>query len=214
MKSRDLRTIHDLIVSNYTVVPLPSGRHLHQFTPSTTSTIYQFETNNSSLELVNGDRYNIGFVLEADGRRVIEPSSLGRADTADKSLSYMAAQKISSDKLAENKGKNDSRVKHQAKDGYYWGRKYAWRRYGLVISKNAFFKYLEEINHPSIPCITTNADIGVYSNEHSIAYKDDGLKEAMDALIETAEYLGRYYKSEVYSKSFQVRPINAISDKK
>ncbi|MEJ8865649.1 hypothetical protein [Pseudomonas jessenii] len=214
MKSRNLYTIHDLIVRDYTISPLPSGKFLHQFKPSTTDTIYQFETNSSAVEMVNGDRYNIGFIMDASGRKIIEPSSLGKADSVNKLLSYSAAKHFSIDKLAENKGKNDERVRHTATDGYYWGRKYAWRRFGLVIAKGAFYNYLQEIAHPVIPCRTINDDIGIHSNEESVAYKEDGIEDAMDALIETAVKEGRYFKSPRFSKAFQIRPINAISDKK
>ncbi|MCU7648589.1 hypothetical protein [Pseudomonas piscis] len=214
MKSRNLYTIHDLIIRDYSVTALPNGKFLHQFKPSTTETLYQFETNSSAVELVNGDRYNIGYIEDADGRRIIEPSSLGKADTVNKYLSYSAAKQFSLDKLAENQGKNDDRVKYKAKDGYYWGKKYAWRRFGLVIAKDAFFNYLEEIAHPFVPCRTISDDIGIYSNQDSIAYKEEGLEEAMNQLIETAVRVGRFFESPRYSKKFQIRPINAITDKK
>jgi len=214
MKSRNLYTIHDVIVRGYTVTELPNGKFLHQFTPATTGTLYQFETNSSAAELVNGDRYNIGFITDREGRNIIEPSALGKADSVNKLLSYSAAKHFSLDKLAENQGKNDDRVKHRATDGYYWGRKYAWRRFGLVMAKGAFYKYMEEIAHPFVVCKTINGDIGIHSNEESIAYKEDGLEEAMDALIDTAEKVGRYFKSPLYSGRFQIIPVNAISDKK
>ncbi|YCH22944.1 hypothetical protein M1D96_05395 [Pseudomonas sp. D1-3] len=214
MKSRNLYTIHDVIISNYAITALPSGKFLHRFTPLTTDTLYEFETNSSNAELVEGHRYNIGFITDATGRKIIEPSSLGRADSVNKLLSYSAAKHFSMDKLAENKGKNDDRVRHRATDGYYWGRKYAWRRFGLVISKNAFYQYLEEIAHPFVPCRTINDDVGIHSNEESIAFKEEGLEDAMNRLIETAVPSGRYFKSPRYSKKFQIRPINAITDKK
>jgi len=122
MKSRDLRTHHDVIISGYTISPLSTGKYLHQFTPATTDTIYQFEANSAPV-LVNGDRYNIGFTLKPDGRRVVEPSAMGKADSVNKILSLLAAKQQSSDDFAENKAKNDQRVTHQAKDGYYWGKK-------------------------------------------------------------------------------------------
>lgn len=214
MKSRNLYTIHDLIVRDYRISQLPSGKFLHQFKPLTTETLYEFETNGSAAELVNGDRYNIGFVTDPNDRKIIEPSSLGKADTVNKLLSYSAAKQFSLDKLAENQGKNDERVTHQATDGYYWGKKYAWRRFGLVIAQGAFHQYLIDIAHPFVPCKTVSDDIGVYSNQNSIAYKEDGLEEAMDQLIETAVRNGRYFSSPLSSKEFQIKPINAISDKK
>ncbi|AAY37387.1 hypothetical protein Psyr_2348 [Pseudomonas syringae pv. syringae B728a] len=214
VKSRNLHTIHDLIVKDYSVNPTSSGKFLHQFSPSTTDTVYQFETNSSAHELVNGHRYNIGYTIDKSGRRIIEPSALGKADSVNPILSYLAAKQLSEDKLSENKGKNDERVKHKAKDGYYWGKKYAWRRYGLVFAKGAFYKYLEHINHPFVSCKTVSGDVGIYSNEESIAYKDEGLEAAMDALIDSAVKKGRYYESPLYKGSFQIRPISAISDKK
>ncbi|NMY09174.1 hypothetical protein HBO38_12090 [Pseudomonas veronii] len=214
MKSRNLYTIHDLIVRDYTVSPLPSGKFHHQFKPDNTETLYEFETNSSAAELVNGDRYNIGFIIDPSGRKIIERSSLGKADTVNKYLSYSAAKHFSLDKLAENKGKNDDRVTHNAKDGYYWGKKYAWRRFGLVIAQGAFHQYLKDIAHPFVPCKTVSEDVGVYSNQNSIAYKEEGLEEAMDQLIETAERDGRYFASPLCSQKFQIKPINAISDKK
>lgn len=214
MKSRSLHTIHDLIVRGYHVTAMPNGKYLHQFTPSTTSTIYQFETNNSAAELVDGDRYNIGFRTDSVGRNIIELSAMGRADTVNKVLSYLAAKQFSHDKLEENRGKNDDRVSHKAKDGYYWGKKYAWRRFGLVVSKDAFYQYLEEVAHPFVPCRTTNPDLGVSSSELSIAFKEEGLEDAIDALIESSVQVGRYFKSPMYSRRFQIKPINAISDKK
>lgn len=43
MKSRDLKTIHDLIATNYQKLDLGNGRFLHTFQPATTDTTYQFE---------------------------------------------------------------------------------------------------------------------------------------------------------------------------
>lgn len=82
------------------------------------------------------------------------------------------------------------------------------------MAKDAFFNYLEEIAHPFVACKTISDDIGIYSNQDSIAYKDEGLEEAMDQLIETAVRVGRLFKSPRYAKKFQIRPINAITDKK
>ena len=43
MKSRDLLTVHDLIISNYTVntVPLSNGKFRHSFTTATTGKLYE-----------------------------------------------------------------------------------------------------------------------------------------------------------------------------
>lgn len=213
MKSRNLRTHHDVIISGYTITPLPNGKYLHQFTPATTSTVYEFEANSAPV-LVNGDRYNIGFTLKPDGRRVVEPSAMGKADSVNKTLSLLAAKQQASDDLAENKAKNDQRVTHRATDGYYWGKKYAWRRYGLMMAEGAFLAYLKEIGHPSVPCITSNPDLAFPSNDPSTAFKDEGLEEAIDDLIESAERAGQYFKSPLFSKKFQIRPIPSITDKR
>lgn len=214
MKSRTLHTIHDLVVSNYQVTQLPSGKFLHQFNPQSSDRVYQFE-GNSTRVLVNGERYNVGYTPMPDGRCLVDVSALGKVDTADKMLSYQVSKQLSRDIYPENRAKNDERVTHDATDGgYYWGKKYAWRRYGLVIAKEAFFKYLEHIGHPAIPCVTSNPDLAFGSNEQSTAYLDDGLEEAMDRLIETAEKVGRYYQSPLYPGKFQIRAINAITDKK
>lgn len=213
MKSRDLRTIHDVIVTDYRIDPLPDGKFLHQFRPATTHTLYEFVANSAPV-LNDGDRYNIGFTVTEEGRNIIEPAALGKSGQVNKVLSYLTATQISRDKLDENVAKNDQRVSHKATDGYYWGKKYAWRRYGLVIAKEAFYQYLEEIGHPSVPCITSNPDLPFSPNERSTAFKDEGLEAAMDALIDSAVQAGRYFRSPLYSRQFQIRPINAITDKK
>lgn len=213
MRSRDLRTIHDLIVSNYRISALPDGKYLHQFTPATTDTVYEFVANSSPV-LTEGDRYNIGFYVTPNGRNVVEVTALGRSDGVDKNLSYQVAKKISLDKRDENVAKNDQRVRHEGGGDYYWGRKYAWRQYGLAVAKDAFYNYLEEIGHPSIPCITSNPDLPYSANEESIAYADQGLEAAMDRLISSAVKDGRYFTSPLYSRKFKIRPLNSITDKK
>lgn len=213
MKSRDLQTRHDVIIRNYRIIPLPNGKFLHQFTPFTTDTIYQFEANSAPV-LLNGERYNIGFRTMPDGRNIIDPSAMGKGDSVNKILSFLAAKQQSNDILVENTAKNNQRVTHAATDGYYWGKKYAWRRYGLVMAEGAFLQYLQEIGHASIPCLTSNPDLPFSSNDRSTAYRDDDLEGKIDALIETAEKVGQYFKSPLYAKKFQIRPINSITDKK
>lgn len=214
MKSRNLHTIHDLIVTNYRITPQPGGKYLHQFNPQSSDRIYQFEGNSAPV-LVNGDRYNVGYTLEDDGRCMVDVSALGKVDTVNKTLSYLAAKQLASDILDENMAKNDQRVTHHATDGgYYWGKKYAWRRYGLVIAKDSFYAYLEHIAHPSVPCFTSNPDLPYAANERSTAYLDHGLEEAMDNLIETAVKVGRYYQSPLFPKKFQIKAISSITDKK
>lgn len=67
MKSRDLFTIHDLIASNYKITKLASGKYLHQFTPATTPTVYEFEANATPV-VVEGERYNIGYTVDSKGQ--------------------------------------------------------------------------------------------------------------------------------------------------
>ena len=130
MKSRTLLTIHDLIASNYTITKLPSGKYLHQFTPATTSTIYEFEANETPV-ITTGERYNIGYTVDLSGRNVIDQSALSLTSQVNPMLSFLAAQHIAQGTLAAEKAKNDQRVTHSATDGYYWGKKYAWRMFNL-----------------------------------------------------------------------------------
>lgn len=71
MKSRELFTIHDLIASNYTITKLTYGNYLHKFTPATTATVYEFEANATPI-IVEGERYNIGYTLDSEGRNIID----------------------------------------------------------------------------------------------------------------------------------------------
>lgn len=213
MKSRDLKTIHDLIVSDYKIVPKGDGKFIHTFKPATTNTLYQFEANGTP-EVIEGGRYNIGYYEDKHGNKIIDTSCLSRNTEVNPMLSYLYATKLSEGKHEINKGKNDDRVSHTAKDGYYWGKKYAWREFGLVISKDAFYAYLEEINHPNVACITSNPELG-FINEPSTAYKEDGLADAVYALIASAVKETKVrFKSPLYSKQFVIRGIEAITDKK
>jgi hypothetical protein len=148
------------------------------------------------------------------GRNIIDLSALSPTSQVNPMLSFLAAQHIANGNLATEKAKNDQRVTHKAKSGYYWGKKYAWRMFGTVIAKAAFFQYLEEIGHPSVPCITSNPDLA-YSNEESTAYAEKGLEEAMRNLISSAKKASSaYFKSPLYSKKFTIKGINALTDKK
>lgn len=212
MKSRDLNTIHDLIVTDYTITKLGPSRYRHSFHPATTSTIYELEDNATPL-LKEGHRYNIGFTADKAGRNIVDRSAISPTDMVNPVLSYAAARSYSLGIEATNKENNETRVTHAPTRGYYWGKKYAWRRYGLVIARNAFDQYLEEIGHPSIPCQTQDPDAGFSSP--SIAYADAGLEAAIDNLISTAVPAGdRYFKSPHYSKKFSIRGLSAITDKK
>ncbi|MDO9479453.1 MAG: hypothetical protein Q8K34_11585 [Hydrogenophaga sp.] len=213
MKSRDLFTIHDLIASNYTISRLPSGKYRHQFTPATTATVYEFEANATPV-VAEGERYNIGYTVDPAGRNIVDLSALSLTSQVNPMLSFLAAQHIAQGNFSIEKAKNDQRVTHSATDGYYWGKKYAWRMFGTVIAKSAFFEYLEEIGHPSVPCITRDPDLP-YSNDESTAYKEIGLETAMRNLVASAVRASpAYFKSPLYSKKFTIKGINALTDKK
>jgi hypothetical protein len=169
MKSRDLFTTPNLIASNYTITKLEDGKYLHRFTPQSTSTVYEFEANATPV-IEEGERYNIGYTVDANGRNIVEVSTLSKASLVNPMFSFMAAQNLAQETYAAEKAKNEQRVSHSANDGYYWGKKYAWRMFGTAIPKNAFFEYLKEINHPSVPCTTSDPDLP-YGNDDSIAYK-------------------------------------------
>jgi hypothetical protein len=213
MKSRELLTIHDLIASNYTITKLASGSYRHQFTPATTATIYEFEAN-STPALIVGERYNIGYTVDSAGRNIVDLSTLSPTSQINPILSFMAAQHIAEGNRVTEKAKNDDRVRHSAKDDYYWGKKYAWRMFGTVIPQSAFHQYLDEIGHPSVPCITRDPDLP-YGNDESIAYAEQGLEDAIKNLITSATKASpAYFKSPLYSKKFSIKGINALTDKK
>lgn len=217
MKSRNLKTIYNLIAANYTKTLQPNGKFLHTFTPSTTNTIYQFEAN-SADEIVVGEHYNIGF-NEIGGNKVVDLSCLSIATNHNKFLSYSFAIAMSKNNHTSNKNKNDQRVTHKAPNGYYWGKKYAWREFGLVLPQKAFHNYLEFINHPSVACQTIEPNSQFQNNQPSIAYLEDGIQDAIDNLIDSAVRVGNgtFYKSPLYDSGntkFTIKGINAITDKK
>lgn len=213
MKSRDLKTIYDLIVSDYKIIAKGDGKFIHSFKPATTNTLYQFEANGTP-EVIEGERYNIGYYEDEHGSKIIDTSCLSKNTEVNPVLSYLYATKLSEGKHEINKQKNDDRVSHSATDGYYWGKKYAWREFGLAISKDAFYAYLEEIKHPQVEWITSNPAMG-FSNEPSTAYKEDGLADAIHELIASAVKATKVrYKSALYSKQFSIKGIEAITDKK
>jgi hypothetical protein len=213
MKSRELLTTPDLIASNYIIRKLADGKYLHTFTPATTSTVYEFEANATPV-IIEGKHYNIGYTVNSEGRNIIDLSALSLTSLVNPIFCFFVAQQIAQGNYATEKAKNDDRVSHSATDGYYWGKKYAWRMFGTVIAQDAFYKYLEEIKHPSVSCFTSDSDLP-YSNAPSIAFKEDGLKEAMHNLIVSAlKVSATYFKSPLYSKKFGIKGINAITDKK
>jgi GR25 family glycosyltransferase involved in LPS biosynthesis len=213
MKSRELFTIHDLIASNYTISKLPNGKFLHSFTPQTSNTVYEFEANSAPV-IEEGERYNIGFSTGKNGGNIIDLSALSKTAEVNPFFSYAFAQQIARENQPVEKAKNDQRVTHQATDGYYWGKKYAWRMFGAAISKDAFYSYLEEINHPTVPCVTNNPDLP-YQSKPSKAYKEEGLEEAMRNLVSSAiKASPAYHKSPLYSRKLSIKGVKAITDKK
>ncbi len=212
MKSRELNTIHDLIVTDYKIEPIGGGKFRHFFHPKTTEKIYEFIANGAA-ELEEGQRYNIGYRI-IDGKNIIEPSCLSKSDDVNPLLSYLHAMEFSKSRKIINKRKNDDRVNYDKTNGYHWGPKYAWREYGLVIAKDAFHSYLEEINHPKIACVITNPD-NLAQTTNTEAYADEGLENAIALLIQSAEKVSKiHYKSPHYSRRFTIRGIEAITDKK
>lgn len=214
MKSRELFTTHDLIVTNYMILSLSEDKYLHQFTTKTTGTLYKYISNNDSPIVEENGRYNVGYSKNQQGENVLELSALSKTSEVNPQISYLCAKKISEENHSVNKGKNDERVSHNKTDGYYWGKKYAWRRFGLMLSQNAFCKYLNEINHPSTRCTTSDPSTSHPPSE-SIAYKEEGLETAIEDLINSSTRQGnRYFKSPLYSAKFQIKGLKAITDKK
>lgn len=211
MKSKDLRTIHDLIVTDYTISPLANGMFRHRFRPATTDTMYEFEANAVPV-VKEGERYNIGY-RQIDGLNVIDRSALSLSSATDPIFSLLASRKIAAEQYDEERAKNDRRVTHAGTNGYYWGKKYAWRMFGASIAKDAFYAYLEEIGHTAVLCTTQDPDFPS-GNSQSIAYAEAGLEQAMEDLIMSAVKTGRYYRSPLYSKSFTINGLNAITHKK
>ncbi|MBJ7221176.1 MULTISPECIES: hypothetical protein [unclassified Brenneria] len=216
MKSRSLLTTPDLIASNYTVTSIGGGRFHHSFTPLTTTTVYEFEANSGSY-IVEGERYNIGYEI-IDGKNIVDKDCISKTSVINKYLSYSVAQHEALNKHDANKYNNDSRVIHTSESGYYWGKKYAWREFGMCLPKDVFHDYLAYIKHPTVVCKTVTP--GYPTGEDSIAYLEMGLEKAIEKLIDTAVMInnGPYFRSPLYTptpkKKFSIKGINAITDKK
>lgn len=209
MRARDFYTQYDVVVSNYKVIP-NGGKFIHQFTPRSTDTIYQFESTSKTPQVEEGCHYNIGFTEEKGIRRV-DYSSLSKTDAVNPQMSLIAAIQCGKEIYTAEKEKNDARIRHSKKDGYYWIKKNAWRVFGMCIAKEKFYEYLAEIGHPTISCTVDNPP---HPPGQSIAYLEDGLEQAMEDLMGTAVKSGRFYKSPKFSSQFSIRGVNAITDKK
>lgn len=207
MKSRELHTTPVLIVSNYNISPDPGGKFLHSFTPETTSTVYQFIANQERV-LEEGARYNIGYNVEGSVNWV-DISATAKADDVDPQKSYYVACILGEEARKTETKKSNERVTNVPTDGPYLGKKYAWRIYGMALARDTFDAYLEDIKHPSASCLT--------DGNPSTAYKEAGLKAAMDALFQSVSRLdsNRFSSPLLSSKKwFQIKGISAITDKK
>lgn len=215
MKSRELHTIYSINITNYKIIKIggTNDKFYHSFNPKSSNKIYKFIANETP-ELINNETYNIGF-YKLNGENIVDISSISQNISTSPTLSYNCAKQISKERHKINKLKNDKRVNyaknHTEANEYYWGKKYAWREFGLAISKSAFHNYLKEIGHPIIECkCTSNNFVSL-----SIAYKEDNLENAIFNLIKTAKMVTKsLYLSPLYSKKFSIKGISAITDKK
>jgi hypothetical protein len=207
MRSRELKTVPEVLPANYTFKPLPSGEILHRFTPQSTATVYQFIGPNEPL-LEEGHAYNIGYST-VNGINWVDKPAITRADEVNQHLSHRAARERGERNRAEETRKSNQRVRHSATDGRYLGRKYAWRIYGLAVPKRVFYAFMDSYGHPYVECVTNGTQ--------SVAYKDAGLADAMDAFISSCVRVsGNRFTSPLLRdrKYFTVNGITAITDKK
>lgn len=209
MKSRELHTTPVLIVSNYSITPISSGKYLHKFTPENTSTLYQFVANQEPI-LQEGEHYNIGYEI-IGGVNWVDTSATAKADDVDPTISHYVARQLGEQLRDIEIGKSNSRVVHSATDDLYLGKKYAWRIYGMAVARDTFDDYMSAINPPQTSCLTEGSP--------SVAYKNTGIDLAMDAFIKSCVKVGnsgnRFSSSLLPSKKwFQIKGLSAITDKK
>ena len=207
MKSREFLTTPDLIVTNYKIAPLPEGKFLHCFTPKSTNKLYEFEANKEPL-LEEGKGYNIGY-REDNGRNWVDISATAKAEEVDPQKSHYLARIYGEELRVKETEKSNARVVHQANDGLYLGKKYAWRIFGMALPRKVFDIYLNHIQHPSTPCYTEGSA--------STAYREDGLEQAMSQLIASVvKVKGNRFRSHLLpsKKCFCIKGIKAITDKK
>lgn len=206
LKSRELLTTPILVVSNYTIKPIPGGKHHHSFTPESTSTIYEFEAN-SEPHLVQGERYNIGYEV-INSRNIVDTSAIQKASDVDPVVSYYVSVQLGKQNQTLNTAKSDGRVVHGGV-GDHLGKKYAWRIYGMCLARDTFEDYLAEIKHPMVICTTDGSP--------SIAYKNVGIDIAMATLIQSVKRIsGNRFSSPLLPKRkwFTIKGIDAITEKK
>ncbi|BBD09352.1 hypothetical protein [Desulfovibrio ferrophilus] len=217
MRPRELHNCPGLIASNYKVSRVSAGSFQHEFTPKTTGTIYVVYTSSSAPVVVVGHSYNVGYVPQDNGKRLVDQNDIVEITDVDQleRVTLFEASLAEMGKIFDReKYKNDDRVKPHVHGGeYYWGKKYAWRVFGLLLGKGAFHAYLKEVGHPHIDCVVDNPD-DRYPAGPSFAYLENGLEDAIRSLIVTAVKEGQYYKSPLYSKRFTIKPLGSLSDKK
>lgn len=207
MKSRELLTTPVLIVTGYTIVSHRDGKFLHSFTPESTTTVYQFIANREPV-FDQGERYNIGYTVK-DGVNWVDVSASAKADHVDPNKSYYVSKLLGEELKEVETQKSDERVQHNARDGRYLGKKYAWRIYGMAVARDTFDAYMKDIAHPAVDCYTEGSP--------SVAYREAGLEGAMAALIQSVTRVSgnRFRSSLLPSKNwFQIKGISAITDKK
>jgi len=210
MRKKELHSVYDVKIRGYKIEQ-SGDSFLHSFTPASTETIYQF-FGNSVPVLIEGEHYNVAYSLTADGKNIVDPSVLSLASEVNPILSYLAAKNLAIEKFEEEKEKNDTRTQHEGTGDYFWAKKQAWRLFGAFMSEGSFIRYLEEISHPSVPCLMVPED---HPPSWSTAYAESGLEEAAFRLISTArKKTPTLYSSELYSKTFAIKGISAISHKK
>jgi hypothetical protein len=209
MKPREILTAPIVIVSNYKITVGETGEYLHQFTPKSTSTQYMFFGPKEPL-LINGERYNIGY-RRTHNQNIVDMSFTCIASEVNPKYSHLYAKEEGGKIAFAEISKSDCRVAHDADDGHYLGRKYAWRIYGMALSRKTFDDYLGYIKHPRVSCFTDGS--------RSFAYLNDGIDTAIDYFIDSCERVGKSsnrFKSKLFpiKKWFNVKAVNAITDRK
>jgi hypothetical protein len=207
MKSRMLETTAIVVVTNYEVMPYEGGKYLHRFTPESTSTRYQFVANQEPI-LEEGERYSFGYIVE-DRVNWVDISAISKAEDVNPDASFYLARLHGTEIRSVELAKSNERVRHEAADGQYLGRKYAWRIHGMAVPREVFDMYLEHIGHPSVRCHTEGTE--------SIAYKEEGLADAVENLRASLVKLNnnRFRSPLIPAKKwFMVKGLSAITDKK
>ena len=209
MKSRELFTTPTLIVSNYKILGRSDGKYLHQFTPESTLTVYQFIANREPI-LVEGEKYNIGYRV-VNNNNEVDISAVAKAETVNPKVSHYVARELGEQQREVETRKSKERVVYFGKSELYLGKKYAWRIYGEAFPRGVFDSYLHSIDYPRVNCTTDGTP--------SIAYKDEGLAEAMETLVNSCVRVSKNsnrFKSDLVpdKKWFNIKAIPAITDRK